>query len=251
MSMTLFWGIIILSLVAHEFGHAYELVKNGGKLKRIGLGLPISRVPYAHITYKGVSIELHPVILGAFVEPVDNGWEDQATPKQKLAFCGGGIMGNILFTILLLFIVMVLKANIYAPLLIAVACMVYLSRNAIYMALPLIGTGLIGVSVYTMMNGDVFTNSSFIHANDLLSSQLGDLPVTTITLAAAVISLVFGIFNAMPIAPLDGFHMVSAVVKDTIKDHLVYKLYAAFGVVIVLTLTLMTVLSTVWDLVNK
>lgn len=259
--MLLFYILVLLSVIAHEAGHAYELIKNGGKLKTFGIGIPIPKVPYISLQVNNISFELHPFLVGAFVEPVDDGWVESASNIKLKRFYAGGFMGNMVFAVISIVIVFLATSPLNIAPLLAMSVIAYYLRDYIYSAMPYIGIVMLCTLLYLIlgdiMSGTFLAKSSIIRFDESMRTAItqNDIPnqfsLLKTILAGALVSFVLGVGNMMPITFLDGWHIISLDFKrlfgEKYEDSDWLQWAKLAGVILLAVLTLIPIGVTLYE----
>lgn len=97
--------LVLLSLIAHECGHAIAMWRTGVGVKEMGLGLPFGphlsyTLPGAGDPEKSCTLSLYPLLMGAFVRPRDEVRLEKLPYREKAFIFGAGILANIIFTLI-------------------------------------------------------------------------------------------------------------------------------------------------------
>lgn len=248
--MYLFWLSIVLIAVIHEAGHVWELKRGGGKLSRFGLGIPVPYIPHLSLEVKGISFELHPLLIGAFVEE-KHGSTDHFSDKEKLAFFGGGVMINVVSGLLILAVVAAYHGSMVAlSILLIVATVIFFGRSIFYYLLPFIGSVFFVFVVISMWNmgGSHILNVDFVESNSRIKEMVNGRYALLFWLLASM-SIVIGLFNAIPLGGLDGHHSLTVIIddwKDGSSKSLPFSIFTLVGFLIVVVASLLPVFTTIW-----
>jgi len=111
MLITLTIILILLSIVAHEFGHAIAMRRYNIPIKEMGLGFPVWKLPYLSFRLSnGTPFKIHLFILGGYVKPEDDAEEKMETLgfKQEVSIHAAGIYMNILFYYCIVFMLKII-----------------------------------------------------------------------------------------------------------------------------------------------
>lgn len=197
--------LIVLSLVLHEAGHAVAMVRRGVTIKEAGLGLPLpDRLSLLwQPKFLPFPIRITPIPLLAYVEPTEEGNQQikQMSYKDQASCYAAGVTVNLLFAFGLLAGVVLYKGNFgLLTYYLAMIVVVVLLRRIIAMAMPLISL------IVTVLVVD-----ALIASHENVMGPVGIVQVvsdtngwTEVFVRAAVVSAGFGMFNALPLLPLDG-----------------------------------------------
>lgn len=98
MYAALAFALLIVSIVAHEFGHMYFMKKHGIKIQDMGVGFGKSFSFMFYSKRLGIPVYISPILLGAYVTPAngENARINNLPYKAKTEIYGGGVLVNIL-----------------------------------------------------------------------------------------------------------------------------------------------------------
>lgn len=235
-SGNLFLLISVISLIfivaAHEAGHAYFMRKYGVEIKEFGIGIgsPGNALFYLRIPKISVPIAFHPFLLGAYVIPTEDGekYMEKLPLKARLQIFGGGVYVNIILavglyflisflTVLLLLInnlpvptdLIIVTAIVYSLLIIGIAFRFILTLFSLPVSAPIIIVLL--YALFTSMGTG--NDNTLVGPIGIISMASNNASILHVLTFAFVITLSIGLFNALPIPPLDGGHMTTAIMK--------------------------------------
>ncbi|MBT6690747.1 site-2 protease family protein [Candidatus Parcubacteria bacterium] len=222
MGLLFFLLIITLVLTVHELGHAWVMTQNGVKIKRMGLGFPIGKPIFKFHWQKfpDVTFVIYPIPLGAFVEPTPEGviFMENLPYKNKADIYGAGPWANIVFACIIWLIVATCfignGANYPAYARIAGLCVaLVLFRHFLWRyILPFAGLVWFGVLVYLVAQNPLDSVSGPIGIVTIAKKESVSLSSTA--LFGGYISLMIGLFNMIPIYPLDGGKIIELLFKQ-------------------------------------
>jgi membrane-associated protease RseP (regulator of RpoE activity) len=240
MSIILTVLVFVLVMVIHELGHAWEMKKQGVDIAEMGIGMPVPlwrvkvdgefdesgrqiyrRIYIPHFSFPvrlwgmDIEVKLHPVLLGAYVMPSDDGLYTMRSMPDKglhLIYAGGVIANLITFAVAML--ISALVAGVTTKVLvvttsIVIVCVGLRSFVSSYV-LPVFGVLLFGLVLYSFVTMPISETVqgpvqivSFMHKN---IAEINDwlTMVKEATNMLAFLSLVVGMMNCLPIYMLDG-----------------------------------------------
>jgi len=212
--------VFILAMGIHEFGHAWEMKKQGVEIAEIGIGIPIPKLPYLRLSVRhlwGINIVLtfHPLLLGAYVKPSEVGYQvAQSLPDRALHLIyAGGIVANLLTWGIITIVFGLLgwmNMTLMIPAVIATILCLFLRTVLSVYIIPILGLVFTGLVVHSLVAMPV-TESVAGPAGvvSLIHGQIAGKSSLLPQLKAAVfmlgfISLVLGTMNTLPLYVLDG-----------------------------------------------
>jgi membrane-associated protease RseP (regulator of RpoE activity) len=216
--------LIILSLIAHEAAHAYEMVKRGVPIEEAGLGMPIKFLPHARFRlskFPNTLFTINPLLVMAYVKPSPAGEKIiQALPtNEQITIYGAGVVANIIFSAVLYILFIALDPQLSfidsRPLLITVSAviislLVWFGRKFFCKYIvPLLGLATIILIAFTLakIGGKALGGPATI-------GKMANQFSTSVAMAfnfAAVMSFNIALFNTLPIYGLDGGRVVDAL----------------------------------------
>jgi membrane-associated protease RseP (regulator of RpoE activity) len=97
--------LIFASVAVHELGHAVAMRRLGVRVHTISLlgfpGLGTIPLPIRHPLFSNTRWVLHPLVLGAYVEP-DKEQMERLSVREKMIIAGAGPLANICFSMIAL-----------------------------------------------------------------------------------------------------------------------------------------------------
>src|SRR3989344_617530 len=263
--------VFILSLVAvmaaHEAGHAYFMRKHGVEIKEFGIGIGPVGKPLFYITSARrirllflkmdlPPIAFHPLLLGAYVVPTESGEKhlENLPLKSRMQIFGGGVHINLILAVAIYSLLhawmaaLVMYQGMVFPMEIARNLVISTALAGILIkwryALSVWSPAVMGI----FMIGLLWMLFSTAGATDSLVGPIGIVTMgantATSTNPAAVmemftlifaISLSLGLFNSLPVPPLDGGHMATALMKRLRVPARVISAYRVAGLALFVT----------------
>lgn len=222
MTLALTVFLVIFAIVLHEGGHAFYMQKYGIPIEKFSIGLPFPLC----IRFKsknilgGATIQLTPLLLGAYVKPTEEG--AKMLESRRYSECadiyGAGVLANLLFAYFLFLVYNILDSN--AGLLPGLASsesiksvlalgLLFIFRKIFsrFLMLPL-GTVIAALTIWSITQTPTQAVGGPVMLANIVGSAV-DIPSTI--LIAGVISWAIGVFNMLPITPLDGGKIVEAL----------------------------------------
>ena len=263
--------VFILSLVAvmaaHEAGHAYFMRKHGVEIKEFGIGIGPVGKPLFYITSARrirllflkmdlPPIAFHPLLLGAYVVPTESGEKhlENLPLKSRMQIFGGGVHINLILAVaiysllhawmaaLVVYQGMVFPMEIARNLVIstALAGILIKWRYALSVWSPAV-MGIFMIGLLWMLFSTAGATDSLVGpigivtmgANTATSTNPGAV-MEMFTLIFAI-SLSLGLFNSLPVPPLDGGHMATALMKRLGVPARVISAYRVAGLALFVT----------------
>lgn len=218
--------LVILSLIAHELGHAWAMHSVGIKFSEIGLGIPIPHVPHLRIKMRRrgnepLAVCLHPLLLGAYVKMPD---EEQARIlslryKDQSYIFGAGILANLIFTGVLLMIAdlffmgapfTVMITHWHFLLVAGITLLLIIGRKFFcrYAVLAM-GVAMIALVIWSITTDPLKSLAGPVGIVRMISSF--SVSIGMAINMAAIISLALATCNALPLVPLDGGQIVQCI----------------------------------------
>lgn len=230
MSLTGILGIllVILAIAFHELGHAIAMIRHRlpiAKITLLGMGptLFTFRLPFIK-RFRGIPFRIALLPLGASVAMTEAGSRKmEGLPfPAKCHVYANGIMANLLYAAILLFIAALIDGNLSVPylgILAGVAAIAYFSRYTFWLIYPL-GIAFLVILLRTALNDfETFAGQagSFVSIGHLVYTESIDISLALRT--AAAVSFSIGIFNTLPISPLDGGKMMADLIGLPFSPH--------------------------------
>ncbi len=99
MSIFLFFLALMTAVFIHELAHATALIRRGGKVTRIAVGIPIGIRPLLKFPIKirgqKVMFELHILLLGGLMQPASESEVDNLSYRHQMEMLRAGLIANI------------------------------------------------------------------------------------------------------------------------------------------------------------
>lgn len=220
--------LIILSLVAHEFGHAWAMSLTGVRFDEAGLGIPVKYIPYLRFTIKRkdkppFTLCFHPLLLGAYVKiPDDEQAKMAALPYKDLAFIfGAGILGNLIFAGVSLIVASFIYFNF------AVGAMLSDTRFLITAGVttlliaapkifcryivPVLGLAMLGIVIWAILTDPLKSLMGPVGIGRMVAGF--SVSVMMAINMGAIFSFAIGTCNALPFYPLDGGLIIGCILE--------------------------------------
>lgn len=242
--------IIIFSIIIHELAHAVEMRRNGILIKEIGLGIPIPKITFSFFDkwFFSCKISISPLIIGAFVKPFSDEEEKiDRLPYNKLAvICGAGPWINLVFGSILLMAGKIIEPDYGFKLIYFVPVAALLLSKKIFSRYFSIIIGLIAMFYLSSSITDAIFGaakmSDTVGGPVALTRMVSQESINFVSamVIGGFISISVGVFNLLPIGPLDGGRIMSALIrKYNERASVVYNIagYVVFGVLIILALS--------------
>lgn len=250
--------LIILSLMAHELGHAWAMHSVGVKFTEIGLGIPVAHVPHLRFTLKRkggqpLAICLHPLLLGAYVKMPDEELPHiESMPYKDQSFIfGAGVLANLIFTG-----VMLMTADLFflnAPiskmifhwhfLLVAgITFLLIVGRKFFCRYLVFaIGIAMVALVIWSMTKDPLKSIAGPVGIVKMVSHF--SVSIGMAINMAAIVSLALATCNALPLVPLDGGQIVQCLLRKAKVSENVMRIYrtASFFIFIALIATVLSI----------
>jgi membrane-associated protease RseP (regulator of RpoE activity) len=222
--------LVFLAVLVHEMGHAIAMIKTGVGVKELGMGMPLGPcLSYTFVSKQNpdetFKLSLYPLLLGAFVRPRHEERIKELCYRDKAFIYGAGIIANIFFTLVCIFVLKVFfpvthTASLTAtvPAWMFAAAIVPLFWHARWIAayiFPPLSVVLMYVVVisFLKLSGAAFVENSggMVLIGQLAGSFSGD--IRQAISFGALISLALAATNVLPIYPLDGGLTASALIE--------------------------------------
>lgn len=218
-----------LLIGVHEFGHALCAWLCGVKIHKfsigIGPGLTFKNVPMVN------TLVISPIVIGGFVQVDDEAIEKQSLWKRMLFYSGGMIM-NVL----------------------TAAILMSLIGNNLFSSL---GTCFfIWIAGWPMFFWAIFSGQ--VGGAEVASSTIGPIGIGQMMVsdnfhylgALALINLLVALTNLLPIPPLDGGHMLRAVLEKIIGKKWAQRVWLGLLYIGIPALLLLFIFATGNDIKN-
>lgn len=231
MAITLTVFIVIFSVFLHELGHALYMRKYGIAIKTFSVGLPFPlKIKFSsEKVFGGATIQLTPLLLGAFVEPTEEGGKRMqglsyyrqadiygAGPLANLLFAAGLLLGFFLYVQILTvshlgFVAVLWNMKIVVPLIILFG--LYFGRKLFSRFLMHIaGIALLVLTAWLMFKDPTNAVMGPIGMGKLVGDFAVNYPKAIYL--AAIFSGAIGAMNMLPLFPLDGGQSVNAFLRS-------------------------------------
>ena len=241
----------LVSLSVHEIGHAYAMRECGVRVEAISLlgirlrGLGTLRLPVKFRFFPGTEWRVHPLIVGAYVEPDEAGMK-ALSRGDALYVLGMGPLANILFSLVVVFVLAVLvgalevtgvypgasflglektavlaglitggwwlRRTVCQFLLLPIGCLLLL--YLVYAVFPVVGTPIPGIS-------DLVAGIHELRGSADSSPPLFFEIVLAIAIGTAL-SVFLGLGNLLPFVPFDGGVMMRTLFPSMWRDSYSY-----------------------------
>lgn len=242
MTIAIFVFLLCVSMFVHELGHALYMQKYGVRIKTfsIGLNCPLKIQFKSERVLGGATVQITPLLVGAYVEPAEDGVETlQSLPyKERADVSGAGPLANIMFAVLL---VLVYKAllkgwDFFEPstmIGVGVLAALYYGRKILsrYIFLPL-GIVLTASLVWGVIHDPLETVAGPIGIIKMATEHSSS--VAEIVIFSVLISLAIGLMNLLPFYPLDGGRIAEALLQN--RSERAQNAFRLVGVVLLLLL---------------
>lgn len=224
--MYIFIVILILAWVVffHELGHAFAMRSRGIPIAEISIGIPFPGTPSFVLkrVFPGAKFRISPLLLAAYVKPQSGSeaYIDGLSHKDSALINGAGIMANFFFA---LFLIAVYKFSVFTAqtslsgtslfyaIIISIAAALWIFRQFFCQyILPALGPLVILLVGYSLLSA----GGKIVGPVGIVQEAAGVKGVWEHVINAANISLGLGLINCLPLFPMDGGRLVSAILKD-------------------------------------
>jgi membrane-associated protease RseP (regulator of RpoE activity) len=208
--------VLEAAFVVHEYGHLQEFQKHGVPVEEFSLGIGPRLYEYQTASSFVVTIRLLPIM--AYVKPTEEGYDTftkEVSLKDQLVVHVAGVRNNFVTGLVLVFALQVAgwtRGNLPARSLAATMLMTPLNMLLRFFAL------LIGLVTLGRIN---------LAPRFLLST--GDIVPPKPLRSFIVWNLSLGLFNLVPVPPLDGGHAFQAVLTSTGLDACIPEISTLMG----------------------
>ena len=260
--------LILASLTFHELNHAIVMRKCGVPVEKIGvLGWPFLwavKLPIRHSLFPETEWLIHPFtfMLGAYVK-VSRIDIEALSSRERLQIWGAGPLSNISFAILLYGILLFATemntfggsiAGFQLILSIFIAWSLLKYQRFIcnkYVLLPLV-VGSVCVTAYSLTlhtpNANIDSGlSDFVAQMYNYGIRIEHYPVylqiASVMKISALLSLMIGVVNFLPLMPLDGGRIVNEFVPISWR-----KLYSQISMPFIIIMLLFMIGKDIWNL---
>ena len=217
--MTALWTTLaalgtIASFALHEYGHGYVLRRLGIPIESAGVGLPIGPMielpPSAHRPYRLTASLL---LIGAYVQPAEGYREKIAalSYRDTAWYSGIGVVVNFALAFALGSVHAALdgRSGTAALYLLAAFVIVLLPRLICAYVLPLLWPALVAIYAIDIATSSATTAHGMLGLAHFLVSYSGSEALLTV----ALVNLMLGMFNTLPLYPLDGGRIADAAIR--------------------------------------
>jgi len=204
---------LFVALVLHEGAHALLMMFYGIKIKSFGLGMPWPNIGLRIPLGKNKPVlNIHPLLIGAYVEPESEEDVEKLPISVQNHISGAGVVINIL-TAAIIFAAtggMAIMGIAFTPLklvLIIFAILIFSKIISNYIV-PLLGIGYL----YLLINSVSQSGVESVGGPVTIINHLTNSGFSFIEMLA-IISLLLGVANMMPIYPIDGGRIFVATLE--------------------------------------
>lgn len=258
--LTFFTIMLILGTASvHELGHAWAMRERGVAIKRISLiGLPWPRImwrlPIRSKKFPDTEWVVHPLILGAYVQPVDEKAMETMPPNDAIYIAAMGPIASVLIGVVLMgFAVTAISIDgsnaLTMKALYAVGTTTFILMLTWYLRVfiarficLLLGIVMVGLIIWTVVQfGLMKSLAGPVGLVDMIHTYAGSetdvhrqfmargveyFAIWNAFYFAGIISLAIGATNLLPLVPLDGGHIMAAHMPK--RWHVRYKYVSGF-----------------------
>jgi len=247
---------ILFAIVIHEFAHGYVMYRYGVEIAEAGIGVGKGIIPHFYVRWRNIPIKISVLLIGGYVMPSEQGNQQiKALDYRKQSdIYGAGVYSNVIFCLLMGNLAFLIRPNviflgsylmyfdfIIIPLLL-------FRRTFCRYFVPVVGSVLLGYILYLMfVNGP--TSAVGGPATIVKMSVVEAVADWRISLSdafsrIATISLAIGLFNMIPLIPLDGGRIVLSWINAMKKERMA-NAFSAVGVFMFFALILLAITSDV------
>ena len=234
--MVLALFLIVLAIPLHELGHAIYMKKYGIPIAVFSFGLPFPvNLQIKCKRFLGNTVfQITPLLIGAYVKTRNERDIEKLTYAKQADIFGAGPLANFLFAAsliwaVLLYHMVVLVSGNYAPptaknaelnynavlglgLMLILPIALFFGRKLFSRYLmPFVGLTMLGAMVWSIINKPLTATSGPIGITKMISENSSDFQSAIII--SAIISLSIGLFNTLPIMPLDCGHACKVLLE--------------------------------------
>jgi len=217
--------VLVLAVIAlHELNHGRLMVRYGIKVPEAGLGIPVKFLPCLSLKISPrFTFKLHPLLLGAYVQPADEKEIERLSYQEKAHIFGAGIVANLVISFLLNAFLMV-ALLIIRPERWDMGDTIYLAAYVILAVIflrfdkflskyvfPFLGLLLTGYLIWSIIH--LGFQKSLMGPIGIVQAGLSITSLIEATAWAAVVSLGLGLINLLPLYPLDGGRILKAFLE--------------------------------------
>lgn len=208
--------LVYATVIAHEAGHAVAFRRAGVRVAEIGFGAQLPpRITLAPTPRRPFALVLSPWLVGAHVRPHgdDHGRMHELPYRDRAWISGSGITVNLVLGLLALLPVTLLHGRWpIASAITGLAVLLWAARKVfVAYVVPLLVLPIAAVTVWLTVSTYSRPKSQFVGE---LADLLPTSPIQALTLAG-IVSLMLGMVNTLPFAPLDG-HRIAVDAVDAL-----------------------------------
>ena len=240
---------LVVTLIIHELGHAFQMWKHGIAIKRLGIGIPIGPIGFHVRIGNFPPIYVHPALIGAYVEPENENDIKNLPYTQQDDISAEGVLWNIATAAILMIFFQILNGGVITPLIaIAILVSLFYFRSKLTFIVPLLGVVLVGFTIYIMTGGGAGSGASGDEAG--LVGPVGIVQMfgsssMSFWQMLTIFSLAIGTTNMIPLPPLDGGRIFMTFLERVGVPKEVVNVVGGIGV---LTIVVLILFVTVGDI---
>ena len=237
--------LVFFSIGLHELGHAWAMHRNGIPIKRIGFGISLGlpSIDFKLSRFPGIQFSIGLIPLGAFVEWTDAGGEmvKRLPWKKKFDVFGYGPLANLLFGLIVCVIAMTFAnwGNLasftrFWVMLASIPILFLLRKVFARYIMPVIGLFWFALIVFLMIKSPTESVSGPVGIATIAKQQAVDW--TNAIFFGGYISLMIGLFNCIPVYPLDGGKQVEHMLSRFKSGVNIYRKAGFVAIIAILVL---------------
>lgn len=223
MLFAIFIALLVVALVAHELNHGLKMRRYGIQIAEVGLGFLIPGLRRFSISIRTSSFvfKINPILLGAYVEPVDKKAIKALPYSQQAHIAGAGPIANLMMASVLFFVLYILawalmgfSWELVVRLFIAILFFIIFwkcSRVLSVYVFPVLGLAVAGFLIWSLITFGV--GESLIGPIGIVQLGKSAVNISEILVLGFAISLGLGLINLLPIIPLDGGRILLALIE--------------------------------------
>lgn len=231
----------MVAIIIHEGAHAYKMNKYGVAIKRFGIGLPFLGPAIFKFKIGSIPVHVHPFLVGAYVEPVDNEEMTNLSYLKQGEIYGAGVLFNLATAFTIDGVMNFSNDRTFSFVaLLLVVFLLFLPKIASQLIF-LVGIGsLIFIVGYAFMVGfgsdDVGGPVAVVQITKDVGESAGNNIFVAFFSMLSVISFLLGTTNLLPIPPLDGGRILTAFLTRVRAPMAIVSLVNVVGLVFILGL---------------